>query len=383
MDKIHSFIAALRKKNHLQLSLILILLIAIPATLYLVRNTQIFKGRAHDVNISHIDFPGLSGTPPTTTSQTVTLKLTYGTGTAPSPTPTPPPAAPIPSPLPCTTNNCITGLVLLWNDSSSNGQLELAELSPFGAGALGMLMTLLGPLFPTGPPTLQTDQQGRFILSSVTVPDPANNKLRLLIYASKRAVGGSFSQAGRTADNVIPVQQNPVGTLDQYPANSFVVWNNSSTTSTTGYIFSPEFRLTSAVTINVVFAGGATTSGSGYGAAGSRATPTPTPRSGSSYTYPTPGYPTPAISGATCGTASYISCGSTICCSPKVCTNGACVNPPAPTPTPAPTATPRCKPAGSACNGYIGSAGECCTYNGCSPCGGSPNGCTSTGYKCR
>lgn len=82
------------KKNLTALLILLFLLVAIPLTLYLARNPQIFKGRATTLAPSSVAFVGLSGNPPTTSSQNVTLKLAYNqsygsnTNTSPS-TPAP------------------------------------------------------------------------------------------------------------------------------------------------------------------------------------------------------------------------------------------------------------------------------------------------------
>lgn len=101
---------------------LVILLIAIPLTMYLIRHPQIFKGRA--AGRPPLEFFGAGvtdGTPPTTTSQNVNLKLTYGTGSAPSPSPSPTPtptptptATPPPGSAPCTggiqcDSQCVSG----------------------------------------------------------------------------------------------------------------------------------------------------------------------------------------------------------------------------------------------------------------------------------
>ena len=79
----------IKKQELIKLTGIIILLLALPASVYLTKHTQIFKPKAHEANYSHIDFPGLSGEIPTTTSQNVRLQLNYGTGSPPFPTPSP------------------------------------------------------------------------------------------------------------------------------------------------------------------------------------------------------------------------------------------------------------------------------------------------------
>ena len=74
------------KKRLLGLIILIILIIAIPLTLYLVRQTQIFKPRAGDTTKSRIELwqnnssgnsQELTGTPPTVTDPNVQLKIYY------------------------------------------------------------------------------------------------------------------------------------------------------------------------------------------------------------------------------------------------------------------------------------------------------------------
>ena len=82
------FLSGLSKKQFFLLISLFILLVAIPLTLYLARQSQIFKGRATTLAPSSVAFVGLSGNPPTTSSQNVELKLAYnpnyGINTTPS-----------------------------------------------------------------------------------------------------------------------------------------------------------------------------------------------------------------------------------------------------------------------------------------------------------
>ena len=81
----------------------MLLLIAIPLSLYLIQKQQILKGRATPG--STLEILGPSGNAVTTTaSRTVGLRLTYGQGTPPPPPPVgpppPPPVGPPPPPPP-------------------------------------------------------------------------------------------------------------------------------------------------------------------------------------------------------------------------------------------------------------------------------------------
>lgn len=78
------YIGILRnKKQRIRLAVILLLVLAIPLTMYLIRQQQILRSRAAgNPPMEFFDPPGAvgvvhDGTPPTTTSQTVQLKITY------------------------------------------------------------------------------------------------------------------------------------------------------------------------------------------------------------------------------------------------------------------------------------------------------------------
>lgn len=86
------------RRNLVTILVLAVLVVAIPLTIYLVRQQQILRSKAF--GSPPIEFFGTgvtSGNPPTTTSQNVQLKLTYGLVSTPSPTPTPTPTPPITS----------------------------------------------------------------------------------------------------------------------------------------------------------------------------------------------------------------------------------------------------------------------------------------------
>lgn len=96
MDNLRNILK--ERRNLVAILVLAVLVVAIPLTIYLVRQQQILRSKAF--GSPPIEFFGTgvtSGNPPTTTSQNVQLKLTYGLVSTPSPTPTPTPTPPITS----------------------------------------------------------------------------------------------------------------------------------------------------------------------------------------------------------------------------------------------------------------------------------------------
>jgi len=80
----------MERKRLIGLIILVVLLLAIPLTIYLVKQTQVFQPRAGNVNQSRVDvYQGSSellpngSTPPTVTDPNVQLKIYY----VPSPAP--------------------------------------------------------------------------------------------------------------------------------------------------------------------------------------------------------------------------------------------------------------------------------------------------------
>lgn len=83
------------RKQLIGLAVLIFILVAIPLTIYLVKQTQTFKPKAFGIPPLEFSGPGVSeGNPPKTTSQNVQLRLTYSAipGTSPSPSPSPSPS---------------------------------------------------------------------------------------------------------------------------------------------------------------------------------------------------------------------------------------------------------------------------------------------------
>ncbi len=172
----------MNKKRLSALVIFLLLLVAIPLSLYLIQNQQILKGRATPG--SAIEFPLLSGNPPTTNSQTVQMRLTYdqsggqpfapvaGTPAPPPPTPaptqapvvsrTPTPARP-PAPVPpCTTLVC-TGACILYGGGTCGSGYKSCQLTGQSCvpGAATQPCTIQCAAPPTPPPSSSCKTSGQ------------------------------------------------------------------------------------------------------------------------------------------------------------------------------------------------------------------------------
>ncbi len=167
--------------NRLQILILIILLLAIPVSLYLIGQSQIFKGRAQVA--SSIQFSGSGVTqnnPPSTSSQTVQLTLTYNGSVSPAPPPPPPTTSNDSCSFNLTEGQTLTGQVsLLLTAVKSNPAYYLSlQLASPTLGNFQVLSSqtnilfanLASNLFPNGRATLecriQTDPTGGTIISS-------------------------------------------------------------------------------------------------------------------------------------------------------------------------------------------------------------------------